>query len=133
MMIERLKQVMVYVDDVTAMKNFWIELIGFELLEEIEPEAGGMHYVELAPASNSQTSIVLFDRKVIAAQSPELNLGTPSLMFQTPDATALYHKFRDQGITVGDLVEMPMGNVFNFADPEGHYFAIQDVKLVDER
>lgn len=132
-MIERLKQVMIYVDDVSAMKDFWIEQVGFELLGEIEPGEGGMHFVELAPASNSQTSIVLFDQKVIAAQSPELNLGTPSLMFQTPDATALYHKFRDQGITVGELVEMPMGHVFNFSDPEGHYFAIQDIKSDTKR
>lgn len=127
-MIERLKQVMLYVDDVAAMKEFWIERIGFELLEEVEPELGGMHFVELAPASNSQTTIVLFDRQVIAAQSPELNLGTPSLMFQTQDARALYHKFRDQGITVGELIEMLGRLVFNFADPEGHYFAIQEVQ-----
>ncbi len=79
-----------------------------------------------APAQSNETSLMLFDRQVIAAQSPELNLGTPSLMFQTQDARALYHKFRDQGITVGDLIEMPNRLVFNFADPEGHYFAIQE-------
>lgn len=123
-MIEKLQQVMIYVDDVAAMKNFWLDVVGFELIEEVA--AGGMYFVEIAPAQSNETSLMLFDRQVIAAQSPELNLGTPSLMFQTQDARALYHKFRDQGIIVGDLIEMPNRLVFNFADPEGHYFAIQE-------
>lgn len=124
LMIEGLKQVMLYVDDVTAMKMFWVEAVGFELREEV---TDGMHFAEIAATSHSQTSFVLFDKQVIAAQSPELDLGTPSLMFQTADATALYEKFKAQGIRVGDLVDMPMGKVFNFADPEGHYFAVQDL------
>lgn len=132
-MIEQLLQVMIYVEDVTTMKEFWINQLGFNLIEESLVDSE-MHFIEIAASENSQTHLVLFDRAVIAQQSPELNLGTPSLMFQTPDATALYYKFRDQGITVGELVAMPMGHVFNFADPEGHYFAVKDdVKHINEK
>lgn len=123
-MIEKLQQVMIYVDDVAAMKSFWINVVGFELIEEGAP--GDIQFVEIAPEHSNETSLMLFDRQVIAAQSPELNLGTPSLMFQTQDARALYQKFREQGVTVGELIEMQNRLVFNFADPEGHYFAIQE-------
>lgn len=33
-MIEQLLQVMIYVEDVTTMKEFWINQLGFNLIEE---------------------------------------------------------------------------------------------------
>lgn len=60
--------------------------------------------------------------------SPEMNLGTPSLMFFADDAEQLYTKFTDNGVTVGELVDLPMGKVFNFADDEGNYFAVLEKK-----
>lgn len=38
----------------------------------------------------------------------------------------LFKTLPDKNITVGELVEMPMGRVFNFADDEGHYFAVME-------
>ena len=59
---------------------------------------------------------------------PELNLSTPSLMFHSENLDKLYKDFSDKNITVGEIVDMPSGRVFNFADNEGNYFAIMESK-----
>lgn len=123
-MIKTLGQVMLYVEDVNAVKEFWLNQVGFELIEEHKsPE---MHYAEIAPTAQSETHFVLFERAMIEKSAPELNFGTPSLMFRTEDANALYQTFQAKGITVGELVERGESTVFNFADVEGNYFAVTD-------
>lgn len=121
-MFKNLGQVMVYVKNLDAAKAFWTEKSGFSLIDDqIE---GDIRWIEIAPTKESETSIVLHDKAVIAKMSPELNLGTPSLMFITDDVEGLYQEFKNKQITVGDLVEMPTGKVFNFADDEDNYFAV---------
>lgn len=117
-MITQLGQVMLYVEDVGAVKNFWTEKAGFVVIEEKEGS------VEIAPSKEAETSFVLFNRKDIEVAEPELNFGTPSLMFYTDDANRLYREFKDAGITVGELITIGMGTVFNFADVENNYFAV---------
>lgn len=117
-MITQLGQIMLYVDDVETVKNFWIERAGFTVVEEKEGT------VEIAPSKEAQTSLVLFNRKTVEAVEPELNFETPSLMFYTNDANQLYQDFKEAGITVGELVTIGMGTVFNFADVEDNYFAV---------
>ena len=59
---------------------------------------------------------------------PELNLGTPSLMFFSENLDELYKDLSDKNITVGEIVSMPSGRVFNFADNEENYFAVMEKK-----
>ena len=47
-------------------------------------------------------------------------------MFYAHNLDALYEGFQAKGITVGELVNMPFGKVFNFSDDEGNYFAITE-------
>lgn len=117
-MIMKIGQVMLYVDDVAAVKQFWTEKAGFVVVEEKEDS------VEIAPSKDAQTSLVLFNRKEVEALEPELNFETPSIMFETEDAKKLYQQFKDASIAVGELVTIEMGTVFNFADVEGNYFAV---------
>ncbi|CAM4384980.1 Glyoxalase [Listeria monocytogenes] len=53
-----------------------------------------------------------------------MNLGTPSILLFGSNVAELYEEYKNKGITVGDLVDLPMGRVFNFSDNEGNYFAI---------
>ena len=39
-------------------------------------------------------------------------------MFATTQFDELYQHLNDNDITVGDIMTLPMGRVFNFADPE---------------
>lgn len=121
--IEQLGQVMLYVNDQEQSKAFWTEKMGFVVVADID---NGMRAITVAPSEEAQTSIVLHDKKVIEKMQPELNLQTPSLMFYATDLDALYEKFKTLNVTVGELVNMPFGKVFNFADEENNYFAIME-------
>lgn len=60
--------------------------------------------------------------------SPGLNLDTPSLMFFTENLEQLHSDLLNKKITVGEIVNMPSGGVFNFADNEENYFAVMERK-----
>ncbi|MFY0519124.1 VOC family protein [Lysinibacillus sphaericus] len=121
-MIQQIGQVMLYVNDQDAAVKFWTEKIGFIVVAE--QEEAGMRWIEIAPSKKAQTSFVLHNKEVIAKMQPELNLETPSIMFYADNLTEMYQDFQTKGIKVGDLVMMPMGRVFNFADHENNYFAL---------
>lgn len=122
-MIEQLGQVMLYVEDQEQSKKFWTEKLGFTVVSDID---NGMRIITIAPKDDTQTSIVLHDKKKIEEMSPELNLSTPSLMFYAQNLEALYEEFKAEGITVGEFMKMPFGKVFNFADDEENYFAVME-------
>ncbi|MEK4386795.1 VOC family protein [Solibacillus sp. FSL W7-1464] len=122
-MIEQLGQVMLYVEDQEQSKNFWTENLGFTVVSDIN---NGMRIITIAPKDETQTTIVLHDKKKIEEMSPELNLSTPSLMFYAQNLEELYEDFKAKGITVGEFMKMPFGKVFNFADDEENYFAVME-------
>ncbi|MDC6269747.1 VOC family protein [Lysinibacillus fusiformis] len=121
-MIHQIGQVMLYVNDQDTAVKFWTEKVGFIIKNE--QEEAGMRWIEIAPSKEVQTSFVLHNKEIIAKMQPELNLGTPSIMFYADHIEEMYQDFQAKGIKVGDLVMMPMGRVFNFADPENNYFAL---------
>ena len=124
-MIRRLGQVMLYVNNQDAAVDFWTNKVGFSVIAE-EEMGGGMRWIEIAPAKGSETSIILHNKEFIAKMSPELNLGTPSLMFFADDVEQLHRDLTKHEVKVGELVEMPFGRVFNFADSEDNYFAVME-------
>lgn len=123
-MIQKIGQVMLYVENPKKMLEFWTEKAGFVLIATHENEV--MCSYEVAPSKDAETSFVLHDKEIIAKMSPELTLGTPSIMFYTSNIESLYDQYKASGVTVGELVNMPFGKVFNFADDEGNYFAVTE-------
>ncbi|MCM3175077.1 VOC family protein [Paenibacillus sp. MER 99-2] len=126
-MINQVGQIMLYVNNQEQALQFWTEKAGFHLIaeENISPE---MKWYEIAATPDAETSLVLQDKQVVAKMSPGVNLGTPSLMFFTPNIDKLYQDFKDKEITVGELVDLPFGRIFNFADDEDNYFAVMERK-----
>jgi lactoylglutathione lyase len=125
-MINKIGQIMLYVNNQDESLKFWTEKAGFSLVSEENNEH--MRWIEIAPTKEAATSIVLHNKEFIAKMQPELNLNTPSLLFFSENLDQLYKDFSDKNITVGELVNMPSGRVFNFADNEGNYFAIMEKK-----
>ncbi|MGD6776962.1 MULTISPECIES: VOC family protein [Bacillaceae] len=125
-MISKLGQVMLYVSNQDEALKFWTEKVGFQVISE-EDNGEGMRWIEIAPSKESETSIILHNKEFVARMSPELNLGTPSLMFLTEDLEGLYDKLTEENVTVGEMVHMPFGKVFNFADGEENYFAVMEM------
>ncbi|EFM12170.1 Glyoxalase/bleomycin resistance protein/dioxygenase [Paenibacillus curdlanolyticus YK9] len=126
-MINQIGQIMLYVNDQDLAKRFWTEKAGFVVVSE-EDNGQGFRYIEIAPVKGAQTTFVLHNKQFIAQMQPELNLGTPSIMLFTDELDSLYQSFKEKDITVGDLVSIPGGRVFNFADDENNYFAVMEKK-----
>ena len=126
-MINKVGQVMLYVNNQEETVKFWTEKAGFSVISD-EDNGQGMRWIEIAPTSDAETSIVLHNKELIAKMQPELNLSTPSILFFSDNLDQLYKDFSEKQITVGELVTMPSGRVFNFADNEGNYFAILEKK-----
>lgn len=126
-MIQKIGQIMLYVNNQDEAVRFWTEKAGFSVISE-EDNGQGMRWIEIAPTKEAATSIVLHNKELIAKMQPELNLNTPSMLFFSDNLDALYQDFKDKNITVGELVNMPTGRVFNFADHENNYFAILEKK-----
>jgi len=123
-MINKLGQVMVYVNNQDMAVEFWTEKAGFTVIAE--ENNGHMRWIEIAPSENAETSIILHDKEFVAKMSPGMNLGTPSLMFFTDNLDELYSSLSNKNVKVGDIVTMPSGRVFNFADDEENYFAVME-------
>ncbi|MBY0123534.1 VOC family protein [Bacillus sp. S/N-304-OC-R1] len=124
-MITQVGQIMLYVNNQEESVKFWTEKAGFIVLSD-QDNGQGMRWIELAPSNGAQTSIVLHNKDLIAKMQPELNLGTPSLMFFTENLDQLYKNLTDNNVTVGEIITMPSGRVFNFADDEKNYFAVME-------
>jgi len=125
-MIQKLGQVMLYVNNQDQSRDFWTEKLGFRVVAE-EDNGQGMRWIEIAP-QGADTTIVLQNKAFVAQMHPELNLGTPSLMFYTDNAEQLHQDLKSKNVKVGDIVELPSGKVFNFADDEENYFAVMERK-----
>ncbi|MCM3742125.1 VOC family protein [Oceanobacillus luteolus] len=123
-MINKVGQIMLYVNNQDEAMKFWTEKMGFIVIAEEEGQ--GMKWIEIAPTNDAETSIVLHNKELVAKMSPELNLSTPSLMFYSDDLDELHKELVNKNITVGEIMNIPSGRVFNFADNENNYFAIME-------
>jgi lactoylglutathione lyase len=126
-LINILGQVMLYVNNQDESLKFWTEKAGFSVISKVD-DGQGMKWFEIAPTKDAQTRIVLHNKELVAKMSPEVNLGTPSLLFFSDNFDQLYKDFQDKKITVGEIVNVPEGRVFNFADNEENYFAVVEKK-----
>lgn len=118
---------MLYVNNQDEAVSFWTEKLGFSVISEDENDQG-MRWIEIAPKKEAETCIILHNKEFVAKMNPELNLRTPSLMFFSEDLDKLYKDLKSKNIKVGEIVNMPSGRVFNFADKEENYFAIMEKK-----
>ena len=124
-MISKVGQIMLYVNNQDEAVDFWTEKMGFSVISE-EDNGQGMRWIQIAPTKEAETSIILHNKEFIAKMESGINLGTPSLMFFTENLDKLYTDLSNKNITVGEIVNMPSGRVFNFADSEDNYFAVME-------
>jgi len=124
-MINKVGQIMLYVNNQEECVKFWTEKLGFSVIAD-ENNGQGMRWIEIAPTQEAETSIVLHNKELVAKMQPELNLGTPSLLFFTENLDELHRDLKNKNIKVGEIVNMPSGRVFNFADDEENYFAVME-------
>ncbi|TGK31000.1 glyoxalase [Leptospira gomenensis] len=121
--MNRLNQIMLYVNDQEGIADFWVKQFGFTV--EGREDYGKSFAIILTDGRPNSTKLVLQNKAVVAAANPDMNLGTPSILLTTDDIEGLYLRLQENRIKVGEKVNFPNGKkVFNFADFEGNYFAI---------
>lgn len=125
-MINKFGNVMIYVNNPREVANFWIENVDFTEVNVVEM-GGKLIGVEVSPYENSDTNITLFDKEWVKANSPAVYLDPPSLLFKTYDIKSMNEKMKANGVAVSEVMEMGGMITFNFPDPEGNYFAVQEV------
>lgn len=124
-MFSRVGQIMLYVNNQDEAVKFWTEKLGFAIIAE-ENNNQGFRWIEIAPKNGVETSIILHNKEFVSKMSPDLNLATPSLMFFSENLEQLHSDLLNKNITVDEIVNMPSGRVFNFADNEENYFAVME-------
>lgn len=124
-MLKKLKNVMLYVEDINSALEFWTKKLNFTLKEELDLMENFKGY-EVAPDENSETSLVIFPIAFIEKYSPEVSLETPSLMFEVENIEAVYEDLKKKDVHVGELVEIPDMKTFNFNDGQENYFAVSE-------
>lgn len=124
-MIKKLMNVMLYVEDIDQAVDFWTNRLGFTVKNELDLMENFKGF-EIAPEVASETTLVLFPLEFIEKYSPEVSRETPSLMFEVENIEETYEKFKDKGVHVGELVEIPDMKTFNFNDGQDNYFAVSE-------
>lgn len=126
-MIEAVGQVMLYVQNPRVVADFWVRQAGFvELGQQVGPE--GAVVIEVAPSLQADTTLVLYSRDMVAKYEPELSLGTPSIVFSSRNLAETHRTLQANGVKTGEPTEIYGMLTFNFADNEGNYFAVREIK-----
>lgn len=119
-----LSQIMLYVDDQDKVAKFWKD--NFDYIEEERIDLGEAYSIRLSDPKGWGSDLVIHQKEFVRKMNSGANLESPSLMFETRGSLdKLRNRLIENGVTVGEVVDL--GNnevVFNFADPEGNYFAI---------
>lgn len=117
-------EVMLYVTDVDREAKFW-QSVGF--VERDRQDMGATEMVQMAPSEDGAFAFNIFDLRFIKENSPEVADNVPSVMLHSDDIETLYEKMQSLGIETGELVEMGLQKVFNFANPDGLYFGVSGI------
>ncbi|RRG18729.1 glyoxalase [Weissella viridescens] len=110
-------RVMLYVDDVVAISDFWQQYAKAEVVETNSLPDG---FQNIVLQVGKQTQLSLFDKKFIEKYSPEVLGNTPSLMLFSEDFETLHEAIPG----ALDVMENNGQQTFAFPDPEGNYFVI---------
>ncbi|MBU3109496.1 VOC family protein [Clostridium gasigenes] len=123
-MINNIGKITLYVNNQDEAKKFWVEKLNFVV--KFEQQMGpAMKWLEVGPSENEFTTFVLYDKNMMAAQNPKINLGHPSIILSTNDIDKTYDELKENNVEVGELMKMPYGSMFKFNDQDGNEYLIR--------
>lgn len=114
---------MIYVDDVEKVAAFFEQAAGTpRISEETMIDGSKMITVPILP----EASLQFYIRAFIQKYSPEVALNSPSIMFCVDDLASAHARLLQMGATVNEIVLVGSQQTFNFADPEGNWYAVAE-------
>ena len=121
-----LEVVLLPVSDIDRSIAFYRDQVGFNLDHDTNNEH--MHVVQLTPRG-SGCSIVIGDLPAQREMAPGSIRG---LQLVVSDAQAAHQELRDRGVQVSEIMkfdERDGSTFFNFADPDGNTWTVQELKV----
>ncbi|MEV0697956.1 VOC family protein [Saccharopolyspora sp. NPDC050389] len=126
MRISRLQFVSVPVADHVKAREFYVDVLGFELVVDIAGPHG--QFVMVAPPG-AQTGVVLVD---FSADGRDFG-GPVHLQFRTDDLDADVAELRAAGVEAGNPQEMPWGRMTTFTDLDGNPISLLQPSAMGNR
>ncbi|MGT2958657.1 glyoxalase [Streptococcus bovimastitidis] len=114
---------MLYVNDTEAAMTFWTEKMGFVITDQADSE--DFKSFEVAPSLDSATKFGIHNKDMVAQANPGMNVGFPSLLFETDDLEAEYKTLTENGVATNPIMEYQGMVHFTFQDNEGNYIAVR--------
>lgn len=115
---------MIYVDDVTAEKEFWAKM-GFVVIKE--ETILGFPTFEMKVTPEAQDSFVIYSTAFIEKYSPELLVNQPNLLFFTDNIDMVYQLISLLSPFVSELNHLPYRN-FSFESPNGQFYTVREAE-----
>ena len=128
-MIDAIAKITLYVNNQEEAKRFWTEQVGFEVRME-QPMGPDMKWLEVGPAGK-ETVFVLYEKKWMSSQNPEVSLEHPSVILSAADIEKTHGYLRERGVKTSDIARMPYGSMFTFYDMDGNSFLLREEPLAD--
>jgi predicted enzyme related to lactoylglutathione lyase len=119
MTISKVQVVSVPVSDQDRAKDFYVNVLGMELLQDM-PMSSDMRWVQVAP-KGSGTSITL------VTWFESMPAGSlKGLVLETEDLEATIAEIAANGFVIdGEIDEQPWGRFVTFDDPDGNGFVLR--------
>jgi lactoylglutathione lyase len=113
-----------YVKDVEEEVKFF-KSIGFLEIERHKMENSDS--VVIAPLTDGNAFLQIWDIEFIKKVSPEVANDKASLLFTVNNIEEMHEKLKNLTDTTGDLMEANGKKAFNFQSPSGNYYAFMAV------
>jgi catechol-2,3-dioxygenase len=120
--LERIGHCLLRVQDVERSKRFYMDILGFELMEQ-DPEHGGVflslpedgHTIDLVPVAPADAALPVPDGRT--------RLGLVHIAFKVESYTALeeaYNTLQAHGVVVHRMIDHVSQRSIYFSDPDGN-------------
>ena len=126
-MINQIGKITIYVNNQAEAKKFWTEKVNFIVKLE-QPMGPNMTWLEVGPSENAFTTFVLYEKELMMKQNPSMNVSHPNIILSTTDIENAYNKMKENGVAVGEMMNMPYGKMFSFKDQDGNDYLVREDK-----
>jgi len=118
-MISQINTVLVYTSDQDRLRDFYVDILGFEVREDGDMGGGKGRWLEVAP-KGAQTAFVLFPADPGSQETP----GHVPATLGSRDLGALHADLTAKGVEVSDITDEAWGSYLRFTDPDGNEFLV---------
>jgi lactoylglutathione lyase len=113
--------VVLYVKDEKASLDFWIHKVGLVLKDS---QKAGDFVINKIGFADQDFSFELVPLQLMENNPDGLNLGTPSICFQTNHLEETHKRLKEKNVKLTEISNHFGTNSFAFSDEEDHWFAV---------